>query len=314
MRKIFLWGVLLVLLVSLAGCFGRDSEWKTYSNKDIEFSYPGSWKIRDVKDFGIQFSPEVAIYDVKGDFRASISLLVEQSPFLAPSAMEQANREFTMYQLLGGSLGIKDLRKISLVPMKIGNTDVVLATIETTIAQNNLVFRGQLLIVPFGSKTYTLSLGSVKEDWETYESTFKHVVSSVKLMGVGISNPKEAPNQEYVSLVNVGNSYFDQGKYEQAIESYEKALRIIPDDPNVLVDLGTSYFYQRNSNPDKAITMYDRALQISPNFRNALYNKGVILREGKRDYVGAKAVWKQFLKYYPSGEQAENVRRWIEGR
>ncbi|MGE5577652.1 MAG: tetratricopeptide repeat protein [Syntrophothermus sp.] len=128
---------------------------------------------------------------------------------------------------------------------------------------------------------------------------------------VGGASTSAPSNQEYISLVNAGNSAFDQGKYEQAIVSYEKALRIVPDDPNVLVDLGTAYFYQRNSNPDKAIALYDRALQIVPNFRNGLYNKGVVLREGKRDYAGAKAAWEQFLKFYPSGEQADNVRRWL---
>ncbi|MCL4514802.1 MAG: tetratricopeptide repeat protein [Firmicutes bacterium] len=120
-----------------------------------------------------------------------------------------------------------------------------------------------------------------------------------------------ASNQQYISLVNAGNSYFDQGKFEQAVENYEKASRMVPDDPNLLVDLGTAYFYQKNSNPDKAIALYDRALQIAPNFRNGLYNKGVVLRDGKRDYAGAKAAWEQFLKFYPSGEQADNVRRWL---
>lgn len=120
-----------------------------------------------------------------------------------------------------------------------------------------------------------------------------------------------ASNQKYISLVNAGNSYFDQGKFEQAVENYEKASQMVPDDPNLLVDLGTAYFYQKNSNPDKAIALYDRALQIAPNFRNGLYNKGVVLREGKRDYAGAKAAWEQFLKFYSSGEQADNVRRWL---
>ncbi len=309
MRKVLSWVVLVIILALLSGCtFG----WETYSNKVIQFSYPGSWEIGDPKELVGQFPFEFVVYDSKKDPRTNISLMVQQVPLFAPSAKDQADMVIGLFEFLGPALGISDLQRISFTPMKLGNIDAGLATVEMTTSQNGgMVVREQLLIVPYGSRTYTLTMASVKDKWEAYDPTFKKVIASFKLMGANISSVEETPNQNFVSLVNAGNSFFDQGNFEQAIENYERALKIKPDDPNVLVDLGTSYFYQKNSNPDKAVEMYNQALQIAPNFRNALYNKGVILKEGKKDLKGAIAIWKQFLKYYPSGEQADNVRRWL---
>jgi tetratricopeptide (TPR) repeat protein len=44
------------------------------------------------------------------------------------------------------------------------------------------------------------------------------------------------------SLIELGNLYYDSGKYDQAAPLYERALAVDRKDPNVLTDAGNAYF------------------------------------------------------------------------
>jgi tetratricopeptide (TPR) repeat protein len=73
-------------------------------------------------------------------------------------------------------------------------------------------------------------------------------------------------------LKEKGDALYKQGRYQEAIEYYDRALAMDPNDVsalnnkgNALGDLGR---YQ------EAIEYYDRALAIDPNDADALYNKG----------------------------------------
>jgi tetratricopeptide (TPR) repeat protein len=49
------------------------------------------------------------------------------------------------------------------------------------------------------------------------------------------------------ALVELGNLYYDSGKYDQAVGFYERALAIDRHDPNLLTDTGNSYFLLGNT-------------------------------------------------------------------
>jgi len=49
------------------------------------------------------------------------------------------------------------------------------------------------------------------------------------------------PNDR-ASLIELGNLYYDAGKYDQAVPLYERALAIDRKDPNLLTDAGNAYF------------------------------------------------------------------------
>jgi tetratricopeptide (TPR) repeat protein len=46
-------------------------------------------------------------------------------------------------------------------------------------------------------------------------------------------------------LVNIGNSYCDAQDYANAIDYYEKALKLRPDDVNGRTDMATAIWYSR---------------------------------------------------------------------
>lgn len=119
------------------------------------------------------------------------------------------------------------------------------------------------------------------------------------------ANPKDLD-----ALIGIGNAYFDTQKYDDAIKYYLQAIEIDPNSPNVLTDTGTMYFYKTPSEPDKALDFYEKALKLQPNFENALLNKGVVLRDGKKDYKGAIEVWEKYLSL-PNPSEKDKVNTWI---
>lgn len=103
-------------------------------------------------------------------------------------------------------------------------------------------------------------------------------------------------------LVHLGNAAYDAGDWRLAVDSYERAITLKGDDPNVLTDLGVSY---RNlGDPDKALARFDRALKVSPGHWQALFNKTVVLGIDKGETKKAKEL---LAKLKASGQNAAGV-------
>jgi protein O-GlcNAc transferase len=77
-----------------------------------------------------------------------------------------------------------------------------------------------------------------------------------------------------------GNSFADQGRLNEAIRCYEKALKINPIFAGACNNLGIAF--KDKGLLDKAIFCYRQALEISPNFAGAHNNLGNVLKEQGR--------------------------------
>ncbi len=83
-------------------------------------------------------------------------------------------------------------------------------------------------------------------------------------------------------LVMLGNMYFDLGKHDLALDPYEKALQLRPDDGNVRVDYAVSLF--NTGKNDQATAELQRVIKENPSHQTAYYNLGVIqLHSGQKD-------------------------------
>jgi tetratricopeptide (TPR) repeat protein len=86
-----------------------------------------------------------------------------------------------------------------------------------------------------------------------------------------------------------GNELYKEGRYDKAIECYDRALKGIKsknDSPNILADIlankGTALI--KLEKYDESITEFDKALDVSPTHDKALENKGAALfRLGNHD-------------------------------
>jgi predicted O-linked N-acetylglucosamine transferase (SPINDLY family) len=67
------------------------------------------------------------------------------------------------------------------------------------------------------------------------------------------------------------------GKYEEAINSYNRAIRVSPNDSGLRYNIALAF--QNIGRPDSAIKNYNKAIQIKPDYAEAYNNLGSVLAE-----------------------------------
>lgn len=118
------------------------------------------------------------------------------------------------------------------------------------------------------------------------------------------SNPTD-----FDSLVKLGDVYYDGQQFPTAIQYYERALAIHPENPDVRTDLGTAYWYTGNA--DKAIAEMETSFKYKPGHPQTLFNLGWVKWQGKADAKGAVAAWQNLLKTNPDYPQKQQVEQYI---
>jgi Flp pilus assembly protein TadD len=79
----------------------------------------------------------------------------------------------------------------------------------------------------------------------------------------------------WIAHSNLGNCLYNEGRIEEAMEHYHKAIQINPNSPEALTSLGVALTAKGRF--DEAIENHYKAIQISPNDSDALYNLGIAL-------------------------------------
>jgi cytochrome c-type biogenesis protein CcmH/NrfG len=119
-------------------------------------------------------------------------------------------------------------------------------------------------------------------------------------------NPGDA-----MTRVQLGNLYFDAGRFAEAAGWYEAALKIAPKDVNASTDLGIASYYMNQ--PDKALEQFDRSLAIDATHAKTLLNIGIVRAFGKQDLKGAAEAWQRVLAAAPNSEEARAAQQALAG-
>ena len=114
---------------------------------------------------------------------------------------------------------------------------------------------------------------------------------------------------DYDALVKLGDLYYDGQQFPNAIQYYERALAIHPENPDVRTDLGTAYWYTGNA--DKALAEMETSLKYKPGHPQTLFNLGWVKWQGKADAKGAVEAWRKLLKTNPDYPQKQQVEQYI---
>jgi cytochrome c-type biogenesis protein CcmH/NrfG len=119
-------------------------------------------------------------------------------------------------------------------------------------------------------------------------------------------NPADAATR-----VELGNMYFDAGRFPEAVDWYQQALKIQPKDVNVSTDLGIAYYYMNE--PDRALAQFDKSIAVDPAHAKTLLNIGIVRAFGKQDLKGAAEVWQKILIVAPSSAEARAAKQALDG-
>jgi cytochrome c-type biogenesis protein CcmH/NrfG len=111
-------------------------------------------------------------------------------------------------------------------------------------------------------------------------------------------------------LASVGNAYYDQHDYDNAVRYYRRYLDLRPVDVNVRTDMGTAIWY--SGNPDGAISQFETALRFQPDYPNTLFNLGIVKWQGKHDREGALQSWRRLLTTHPEYPDRHKVEELIQ--
>ena len=147
---------------------------------------------------------------------------------------------------------------------------------------------------------------------EKYPKAFLvYNILGVVLKNQGKLNEAVASYQKALSLKpdyadthnNMGNALKDQGKLDEAIASYQKALTLKPDYADAYNNIGNAL--QNQGKLDEAVASYQKALTLKPDHADAYNNMGNALKDqGKLDE--AVASYQKALSLKPDYANAHN--------
>jgi len=104
-----------------------------------------------------------------------------------------------------------------------------------------------------------------------------------------------------------GIAYENQDKLSEAIEEYEKAIRIAPNDASAHKNLGN--VLERVDKPNRAITHYLRALKINPYYDEAYLGLASVYLENEKLYLANKNI-KKALEINPNSPFANELMKY----
>ncbi|MFZ6799414.1 tetratricopeptide repeat protein [Undibacterium sp. Di24W] len=147
---------------------------------------------------------------------------------------------------------------------------------------------------------------------------WKPVLTSIALelnQLYGAEKPRNLKeSKRAISLNDRGNEYVEQGLYKQAIEFFNQALAINPNNSRAQNNLGVAL--QKNGEPEAALIHFNRAISLDPGYVSPNLNKAMLLlslgdfAEGWRLYEWRwkNAQWKNSIRHFKQdlwlGDQA----------
>jgi tetratricopeptide (TPR) repeat protein len=126
-------------------------------------------------------------------------------------------------------------------------------------------------------------------------------LAKAKTQAEQIADPDYEEFSSGLFLWSLGIALYQLGRYEEAIESYEQALKHKPNSHEAWINRGMAL--DELGRYDKAIESYEQALKHKPNSHEAWYNRGVALDKFAR-YEEAIESYEQALKHKPDYHQA----------
>lgn len=111
------------------------------------------------------------------------------------------------------------------------------------------------------------------------------------------------------ALIEAGNFAFEESRYDEAVEYYERVLEVDPDCVEAIYNIANIYFRQKKY--AAAIRFFHRSIDLDPDFPESYYNLGVVyysLRYPRQ----ASALFEMYLQLDPDSSWASQARQFME--
>jgi arylsulfatase A-like enzyme/regulator of sirC expression with transglutaminase-like and TPR domain len=99
--------------------------------------------------------------------------------------------------------------------------------------------------------------------------------------------------------------------YEGAFQAFDKAVRLNPNDPDSLLNLGTLHLQLKN-NPKAALVLLERSVQLSEAEPIAHLNLGIIYNDVYKDSRKAYPHFKRFIELDPQNPEIGKIRAVVQ--
>lgn len=113
----------------------------------------------------------------------------------------------------------------------------------------------------------------------------------------------------FKAVINLGLMFDEQQLYPKAIEIFEQASRLQPENPDVWSHMGNTYYAQKDF--PKAMELYQKSLQLNPKATHALYSMGVAFADAGM-FREAVKYWDQVAGLDAQGELGKNAKENLE--
>ncbi len=108
--------------------------------------------------------------------------------------------------------------------------------------------------------------------------------------------------------VELGNTFYDMGRYDVSVRWYREVLDLDPNRALVSTDLGTSLLFLGRT--EEAIAQYRHSLEIDPGHPQTMQNLGVAYYSLEK-YQEAIDIWERLLVENPDYDDAGKIKEQI---
>lgn len=123
------------------------------------------------------------------------------------------------------------------------------------------------------------------------------------LQAIG-KNPGDAEK-----LAQLGDLYFESNRYDKAIETYQKVLKLNPGDVDTYNDLGLALYY--TGQPEAALEALRKGTEVTPSYQRIWLSLGFVLSEtGRRDE--AKKALEKARDIAPDNDMGREAERFLK--
>jgi cytochrome c-type biogenesis protein CcmH/NrfG len=116
--------------------------------------------------------------------------------------------------------------------------------------------------------------------------------------------------QDPEAPLRLANVLYDHQRFSEAIEWYQKALKLDPKNVDARTDLGTCFF--NLGQPKQALAEYRKSLQSDPRHEATLFNMIVVNLEGTHDLAAARDAWEQLHRLNPNYRGLDQLKQRLD--